>query len=95
MKRSKDELLNLIKDRIGEDTSDEALGLVEDISDTLDDYESRAAVDWENKYKENDKMWREKYRDRFYSGESKDDPYKPDEEEKPKRLTFEELFKEE
>lgn len=95
-----DEIMASVKARIGEDTSDEALAFVEDISDTLNDIASnnKDNIDWKAKYEENDKTWREKYRQRFFDGEPKDDPKKKPEEEvtgddKPK--TFEELFKEE
>ena len=49
--RSKDEILATIKDRIGEDTSDEAIALIEDINDTYDDLDARIseAGDWKRK----------------------------------------------
>ena len=52
MVRSKDEILASIHSRIGEDNSDEAIALVEDINDTFDDLSTKAAstVDWEKKY---------------------------------------------
>ena len=65
--RSKDEILATIKDRIGEDTSDEALALIEDINDTYDDLDARIseAGDWKTKYETNDAEWRQKYKERF------------------------------
>lgn len=59
-----------IKSRIGEDTSDEAITLIEDVSDTLDDFSKRASdqTDWEKKYNENDEMWRKRYMERFEQG---------------------------
>lgn len=93
--RSRDELLNSIRTRIGDDTSDEAISLIEDIQDTMADYENRASgdgIDWKKKYEDNDKEWRTKYRDRFFSGGGGDDDSDPD--PAPKRLTFDELFKE-
>lgn len=65
--RKKDELLSAIRARLGEDTSDEAISLIEDFHDTLNDYDSRVGEDWKSKYEENDKTWRQKYRDRFSS----------------------------
>ena len=100
MIRTKDEILASIKSRIGDDTSDEAIALVEDINDSFDDLSSRVeeAGDWKTKYEENDKAWREKYTERFFTP-SGDDPMdkivnelekeKPDE---PKVLKFEDLF---
>lgn len=91
--RTKEELFNLLKDRVGEDTSDESLAFLEDVQDTVNDLESRVgSTDWKQKYEDNDKMWRDKYKQRFFSSE----PIKKEEEEeeKPKKLTFEDLFKE-
>lgn len=97
--RSKEELLNSIKARIGDDTSDEALALVEDISDTYDDMETKVTQsgDWKQKYEDNDKEWREKYRDRFYSGVDSTDVKRKletePETEETKPMNFEDLFK--
>lgn len=93
--RSREELLNSIRARIGDDTSDEAIALIEDIQDTITDYENKAngdGTDWKKKYEDNDKEWRNKYRERFFSGTPSGG--EPDPEDKPKRMTFEELFKE-
>lgn len=93
--RTRDDLLNAIKERIGEDTSDEALKLIEDVEDTFGDLEGKASSEskWEQKYRENDESWRKKYRDRFFSKptEQEDDP---DDEPEVKPLTFDSLFKE-
>lgn len=99
--RTKEEILEAVRARLGDDTSDEAIALVEDITDTLGDYETRAGEDWEKKYKDNDAAWRQRYRDRFFGtgaaddeegqrpdGPLPDDP--PEEDKRPK--TFEELF---
>lgn len=99
--RTKEEILEAVRARLDDDTSDEAIALVEDITDTLRDYETRAGVDWEKKYMDNDVAWRQRYRDRFFGtgaaddetgqrpdGPLPDDP--PEEDKRPK--TFEELF---
>lgn len=98
--RSKDEIMEVIKARIGTDTSDEALEVIEDITDTLDDYEARiaGAGDWKAKYEENDAAWRQRYKDRFFgsgSDDIKDDPEVEEPAEPEGPTTFEELFKEE
>ena len=62
---SKEDLLKRISERIGDDNSDEALSLLEDVSDTIKDFEERDSEDWKAKYEENDAKWRKKYRDRF------------------------------
>lgn len=95
MVRTKEEILNLVKDIIKDDTSDSALSLVEDLSDTLDNGKSSDETDWKTKYEENDAQWRQRYRDRFFSKpaqeeEEPDDPV-PEETNEPK--TFSDLFK--
>ena len=101
MVKTKDELLKILQERIGEDTSDEALSFIEDVTDTITDLETRAAgdgEDWKKKYEENDAAWRSKYKERFFSGEPKDqtdnkEKTQDDDDEKP--LTFDSLFTEE
>lgn len=84
-----DEIMAKVRERIGEDDSDEAIGFIEDISDTLKSFSN--AEDWKTKYEENDKNWREKYRDRFFTSkeEVEGDIEEPEEKEKKK---FEDLF---
>lgn len=64
---NREELLNRIG-AFGDD--DNVIGLLEDVSDTLDDLERRVAEtgDWERKYNELDAEWRGKYRARFMEG---------------------------
>lgn len=85
-----DEIMAKVRERIGEDDSDEAIGFIEDISDTLESFSS--GEDWKTKYEENDKKWREKYRDRFFTSKEEveeDEIEEPEEKEKKK---FEDLF---
>ena len=95
--RTKDEILEIIRGRIGDDTSDETISFIEDITDTLSDYEEKATnsdtEDWKTKYEENDKMWREKYRERFFSKEveKEDEDFSDDE---VKSLSYDDLFEE-
>ena len=93
--RTKQELLDAVRTRLGDDTSDETIAFVEDFNDTINDYENKINNDntnWKEKYEQNDKEWRTKYRERFFSGT---DPQENDEpEDKPKKMTYEELFKE-
>lgn len=95
--KSKDEILEAVKGRIGEQTDDETIAFLEDISDTFSDLETKArgdGTDWKAKYEENDKAWRTKYTERFFSGEPKTET-QSEPESKPEPMTFEDLFKEE
>lgn len=93
--KSKDELMASIKAVIGEDTTDESISLLEDVSDTFDglENETKDKTDWKAKYEELDKTWRQKYRDRFMSGGDNDDSaFRDYEEEKPRPRTYADLF---
>ena len=102
MIKTKDEIMASIRTRIGDDTSNEAITLIEDVSDTLDDLTRRSSdqTDWETKYNENDEMWRKRYMERFEQGTDFDDARNAEsgagvfdegkEQDAPK--TFEDLF---
>lgn len=92
--KTKDEILEIIKNRFGDDTSDETISFIEDVSDTFDDYEARMTEDWKQKYDELDKSWREKYKARFFSKEV-EKPVENVEEATEEKLTYDKLFKEE
>jgi hypothetical protein len=87
-----DEILESIKTRVGDSTEDADLEFLEDVADTLSDLKSKSEgqEDWKAKYEENDKQWREKYRDRFFEKKEEQEEEK-EEPETPK--TFEDLFK--
>lgn len=95
-KRSKDELLAALRGVLGDNQTDEAISLIEDVTDTFD----APAEDWEQKYKDNDAAWRKKYTDRFFntgdvdqgSGSITETVIETGEAMKP--LTYEELFEE-
>lgn len=94
---SREEFLTRISDRLGEDTSDEAVQFLEDMADTYDDFSSKLndTTDWKTKYEENDAEWRNKYKERFFS--SADDDGGNGAPPIPKNeapMTFEDLFKE-
>lgn len=92
--KSKDEILESINTLMGDSSSDEALAIIEDITDTMSDLETRATdtTNWKQKYEDNDKEWRDKYKSRFFDTGS-DDPIPDPEPEPPKMMTFEDLFK--
>ena len=88
---------------MGDDTSDEAISFLEDMTDTYNDLESKAngdGVDWEQKYKDNDAAWKAKYRHRFFSGDNRNVPTEDaigDSEDgtNPESITVDDLFKKE
>ena len=65
---SKEDLMNSLKSIIGENASDESITFLENVSDTIDDFETRTAgqTDWKTKYEENDRAWRNRYTERFF-----------------------------
>ena len=84
--------------RIGEDTSDEAMTFVEDMTDTFNDLETRSSGNndeqWKQKYDELDKSWRKKYRDRFFNSETTPANTKDEQEDDAKEKTYADLFDE-
>lgn len=96
--KTRDEIIEAIRTRIGEDTSDEAISLLEDVTDTFTDYETRVAdkTDWKAKYDEMDASWRKKYIDRFSgkTGEEVKDEQEEQIKDDSETRTFDELFTE-
>ena len=90
------DILTRVNALIGEDTSDESLTLIEDLTDTFNDQAESNNESWKKKYEDNDRTWRERYKERFLSGDSTiDKELENDEpEEEPKTYKFEDLFKE-
>lgn len=92
--KSKEEILDSIKTRFGEQNDDSTIQFLEDITDTMTDLETKAngdGTDWKTKYEENDAEWRKKYTERFYSPDPKPD-HDPDPEPE-KHKNFSDLFK--
>lgn len=89
-----DELISKISAFIGEEQNDDAISILEDVTDTLNDFESKTndTTDWKTKYEENDKSWRAKYIARFNQGVPDDGSDSPEEEEHEAPKRFEDLF---
>lgn len=107
MRLTKEELIEKFKNYAGEDvTSDAAIELLEDISDSLEvekeeTEEGEGGEDWEAKYKELDESWRKKYAERFSEpGDKEKEPEEEKEEEeeteeeRAENVTYEDLFEE-
>lgn len=92
MIKSKDELLNAIRAVLADDTTDDALTLLEDVTDTFDSMSD--SEDWRGKYEELDKSWRQRYKDRFFANpaENDEEEAQPDENVDEEPTRFEDLF---
>lgn len=99
---SKEDFMKRVQERIGEDSSDEALSFVEDMSDTYNDMETRTTgvneEEWQKKLDDLDASWRNKYKARFFEGQTTPQEVKDEQTEDVKddgeTVTFEDLFEE-
>ena len=89
MVRSIEEMLDIVRQRIGDSTEDSDIAFIEDISDTLNAGNSEEV----EKLKSENEELRKKYRDRFFE-KKVEEPEEPEEHEESAKMTFEDLFKE-
>lgn len=90
MKRTKEELLNSLKEFIGEDESENVITFLEDFSDSFTD-NSDEIVEITEKYN----SLKKRYKERFF-GDGDSAGYEPeDEPDKEKEITIKDLFTEE
>ena len=89
MVRSIEEMLNIVRQRIGDSTEDSDIAFIEDISDTLNAGNSEEV----EKLKSENEELRKKYRDRFFE-KKVEEHEEPEEHEESAKMTFEDLFKE-
>lgn len=93
---SRDQLMQIIQSKLTD--SDDDLTILENITDTINEYEEKDKEDWKTKYEENDKQWRERYRARFLDPRpvpaEAETPLPEQEPEEPKsaHITVDELF---
>lgn len=93
---NKDTIMERLRENFNDNDSDDVLGLLEDVSDTLNDYQSRLEEngDWKERYEQNDREWRQKYKDRFFNNDPEPDS-EPEPDKDPEQATpttFDELF---
>lgn len=108
MIKSKEDILKSISVIVGENNSDEAIALIEDVTDTIDDFQKRVdgdGKDYKKLYesevsarKEDNDNWKKKYVDRFFNPEAEKEIEKEIEKQKEveeleKNLSFDDLFK--
>jgi hypothetical protein len=97
---NKEDFLKRLQEHIGDDTSDEAMTFIEDMTDTFNDMETKSSgqgeEQWQKKYEELDKSWRQKYKDRFFNSETTPNDVKNDQEDDVKddaeEKTYADLF---
>ena len=91
-------LLEDLKKVLGDRTDNDALGLIERVSEieTADVEELKLRIAALEKERDDlDEAWRTRYRDRFFEDvETKKEKEKDDEEEKAEEITVDGLFKE-
>lgn len=97
MVKTKDEIMEEIRAYIGDRADDPTIALVENISDTIDDYAAHG--DYDKKLMAVEAEWRRKYIDRFMNGgENKNEVEveKTDDEEKDnaEEIKIEDLYTE-
>lgn len=93
MVKTKDEIMEEIRAYIGDRSDDQTISLVENISDTIDDYAAHG--DYEEKLMAVEAEWRRKYIDRFITGgENKSDVETTEDEEKIEQITIDDLYTE-
>lgn len=94
--KTREEILKSLRGRFGEEPTDDDIAMLEDITDTFTDFEEKTSdvTNWKNKYEENDKAWKKKYSDRFFSkdGDENNIHYESDEPEDKTVKTFDDLF---
>ena len=90
-------LLEELRNVIGDRTDDDALALIERVSELesqgIDDLKNKI-TDLENQMKQLDEDWRKRYRDRFYEGEEKDEEQieEAGDEEESESIKIDDLF---
>lgn len=98
---TKEDFMKRVEERIGDDTSDEAISFVEDMTDTFNDMETRSGVseeEWQTKLDNLDASWRQKYRDRFFNSQTTPEEVKEEQTEDviddAEEISFDDLFEE-
>lgn len=91
MVKTKAEIMEEIMAYIGDRSDDQTIALVENISDTIDDY--AAHDDYEKKLMAVESEWRRKYIERFMNGgKNKSDVETTEDEEKTEQITLDDLY---
>ncbi len=98
MVKTKDEIMEEIRAYIGDRSDDQTIALIENISDTIDDYAAHG--DYDEKLMAVEAEWRRKYIDRFMSGggenknEVENEKTRDDEKGNSEEIKIEDLYTE-
>ena len=97
MVKTKDEIMKEIRTYIGDRSDDQTIALIENISDTIDDYAAHG--DYDTKLMAVEAEWRKKYMERFFVGDKEEkieDKKKKEKEEndKSEEIKIEDLYTE-
>ena len=97
MVKTKDEIMEEIRAYIGDRSDDQTIALIENISDTIDDYAAHG--DYDEKLMAVEAEWRRKYIDRFMTGgekktEVEDEKTMDEEKDKSEEIKIEDLYTE-
>ena len=97
MVKTKDEIMEEIRAYIGDRSDDQTIALIENISDTIDDYAAHG--DYDEKLMAVEAEWRRKYIDRFMTGgekknEVEDEKTRDEEKDKAEEIKIEDLYTE-
>ena len=92
-------LLEELRNVIGDRTDDDALALIERVSElesqSIEDLKNKI-TELEGQMKQLDEDWRKRYRDRFYEGEEKDEEQieEAGDEDESESIKIDDLFEE-
>lgn len=96
MVKTKDEIMEEIRAYIGDRSDDQTIALVENISDTIDDYAAHG--DYDTKLMAVEEKWRKKYMERFFEGDKEEKISEVKEEkednDKSEEIKIEDLYTE-
>ena len=96
MKLTKEQLMDKLKEYVGDKTDDATIELLEAVTDSIPESDGE---DWKAKYDQLDADWRKRYTERFYSTpEGEDKPPEGGNNDEPEDngedVTIDDLFKE-
>lgn len=92
LKLTKEELMDTLREILGEREDGKDIEIYEAISDLVKPVDG---TDWKKMYEELDAAWRKRYRDRFFEEkEEREEIFEDKNDEEERKYTYAELFKE-